>query len=313
MKRESINYFSVGLFVLAALGVLFFVLYHLVSGSGDRDVYYTRYHNVAGLSPGTLVTYEGYSLGHVEAIEPERTDAGIEYKVKLLLRKGWQIPEDSIARIYSEGLLADTVVNITEGRASTFLLPGDSLKGEQGIDLFAAMGELAGDFGDLSENAIRPLLETLNQSVQQVGGELQNRLPVILDDVQTLMAKLNDSADHLGSVLDAETGAQARRVLGNVDMAAADLQAMTSGLVEVKHDAQRLITRLDDLVARSQPDMEEAITDLQHILHQVSRYSDGILQNLDSTSRNMSEFSRQIRENPARLIGGSAPRDQGGQ
>jgi phospholipid/cholesterol/gamma-HCH transport system substrate-binding protein len=313
MKRETINYFSVGLFVLAALGVLFFVLYYMISGSGDRDVYYTHYRNVAGLSPGTLVTYEGYSLGHVAAINPERTEAGIEYKVEMRVRTGWQIPADSIARIYSEGLLADTVVNISEGRAAEFLQPGDSLKGEQGVDLFAAMGELAGDFGDLSEHAIRPLLETLNESVKQVGGELQNRLPVILGEVQGLVAKLNTSADHLGSILNAETGAQARRVLGNVDRAAADLQAMTSGLVEVKRDAQQLITRLDGLLVRSQPGLEEAVSDLQHILRQVSRYSDGILQNLDNTGRNMSEFSRQIRENPGRLIGGSAPRDQGGQ
>jgi phospholipid/cholesterol/gamma-HCH transport system substrate-binding protein len=303
----------VGLVVLAALGVRFFVLYYMISGSGDRDVYYTHYHNVAGLSPGTLVTYEGYSLGHVAAINPERTEAGIEYKVEMRVRTGWQIPADSIARIYSEGLLADTVVNISEGRAAEFLQPGDSLKGEQGVDLFAAMGELAGDFGDLSEHAIRPLLETLNESVKQVGGELQNRLPVILGEVQGLVAKLNTSADHLGSILNAETGAQARRVLGNVDRAAADLQAMTSGLVEVKRDAQQLITRLDGLLVRSQPGLEEAVSDLQHILRQVSRYSDGILQNLDNTGRNMSEFSRQIRENPGRLIGGSAPRDQGGQ
>jgi len=289
--------------------VLFFALYYMIGGSGDRDIYYTHYRNVAGLSTGTLVTYEGYSLGHVAAIEPQRTEAGIEYKVEIRVRTGWQIPADSIARIYSEGLLADTVVNISEGRATDFLNPGDSLKGEQGDDLFATMGELA---GDLSEHAI-PLFETLNQSVQQVGGELQNRLPVILGEVEVLVAKLNASADHLGGILNAETGEQARRVLGNVDNAAADLQAMTSGLVEVKRDAQKLITRLDGLVVRSQPGLEAAVNDLQHILHQVSRYSDGILQNLDSTGRNMSEFSRQIRENPGRLIGGAAPRDQGGQ
>lgn len=312
MKRETTNYFAVGLFVLAALGILFSALYHLISGSGNRDVYYTRYRNVAGLSPGTLVTYEGYSLGQVAAIEPERTATGIEYQVELRLLGNWQIPEDSVARIYSEGLLADTVVNISEGRASTFLKPGDHLKGEQGVDLFAAMGELVGDFGNLSEHAIRPLLERLNQSVQQVGGELQTRLPVILDNVQVLVGKLNTSASHLSGVLNAGTEAQAQRVLNNVESAAADLQALTGGLIEVKRDAQQLIARLDGLVVRSQPGLEEAVGDLQHILHQVSRYSDGILQNLDNSSRNMSEFSRQIRENPGRLISGTAPRDEGG-
>ena len=61
----------------------------------------------------------------------------------------------------------------------------------------------------------------------------------------------------------------------------------------------------------SRPDLQQAVVDLRNVLEQVSRYSDDILQNLDSTSRNMSEFSRQIRENPGRLIGGSAPRDTG--
>ena len=311
MQRETINYFAVGLFVLAGLAVLLFAMYHLVSGVGDRDVYYTDYRNVAGVSPGTLVTYEGYSLGHVSAIEPQRTAEGLHYQVEMQLQPGWRIPDDSIARIYSEGLLADTVVNISEGRSTTFVEPGGMLKGEQGVDLFATVGQLAGDIGDLSEHAIRPLLESLNRSVQQVGGELENRLPVILDGVEKLVAKLDNSATHLSGMLNADTEAQTRRILNNVDRTAADFQALSEGLVEVKRDAQHLIGNLDGLVTQSQPELQQAVSDLRHILQQVSHYSDGILQNLDSTSRNMSEFSRQIRENPGRLLGGAAPRDQG--
>ncbi len=311
MRRETINYFAVGLFVLAGLAVLLFALYHLVSGVGDREVYYTRYHNVAGVSPGTLVTYEGYTLGHVSAIEPQRTTEGMRYRVELQLQPGWQIPDDSIARIYSEGLLADTVVNISEGQSATFVEPGGLLKGEQGVDLFATVGELAGDIGDLSEHAIRPLLESLNRSVQQVGGELENRLPVILDGVEKLVAKLDSSATHLSGVLNAETETQARRILNNIDQTATDFQALSQGLLEVKRDALHLIGNLDGLVTQSQPELQQAVTDLRRVLQQVARYSDGILQNLDSTSRNMSEFSRQIRENPGRLLGTSAPRDKG--
>jgi phospholipid/cholesterol/gamma-HCH transport system substrate-binding protein len=313
MKRETINYFSVGLFVLAGLAVLLIALYHLIGGVGDRDVYYTSYRNVAGLSPGTLVTYEGYTLGYVSAIEPQRTAEGMRYQVEMQLQQGWQIPDDSVARIYSGGLLADTVVNISEGRSAAFLEPGGVLKGEQGVDLFATMGELAGDISDLSEHTVRPLLESLNHSVQQVGGELETRLPVILDNVQELVAKLDRSATHLSGMLNADTEAQARRALNNIDHAAADFQALSQGLVEVKRDAQRLIVNLDTLITQSQPDLQQAVADLRHILQQVSRYSDGILQNLDSTSRNMSEFSRQIRENPGRLLGGSAPSDKGGR
>ncbi len=311
MKRESINYFSVGLFVLAGLAVLLYAMFRLLNGVGEHDQYYTFYRNVAGLTAGTLVTYEGYAFGHVAAIEPSRTEKGIRYKVELKVSRDWKIPVDSVARIYSEGLLADTVVNVTEGASSEFLAPGGELKGEQGVDLFASIGAAASDFSDLSENAIRPMIETLNNTVQQVAGELDSGLPEIMRSMQDLVAKLDQSATHLSGMLNAETEVQFRRTLDDVEGTATDLRALSAGLVDVQQEAQALILKLDSLVTESQPDVQQAVVDLRRLLEQVSRYSDGILQNLDSTSRNMSEFSRQIRENPGRLIGGAVPRDTG--
>lgn len=311
MKRDNINYFVVGLFVLAGLGILFSVLLKISSGGGGRDVYYTQYRNVAGLSDGTLVTYEGYVFGKVASIEPMRNEQGISYRVALEVSEDWKIPADSVARIYSEGLLADTVVNVSEGESAEFLSPGDSIKGEQGVDLFAAIGEVAGDFGDLSENSIRPLIESLNRTVQQVGGVLESRVPVILTDVEHLVSQLDESATHLSGILDDGGAHKAKRILTNVDLAAKDLSELTAGLSEVKRDARELMAKLDEMVSEGGPDVRQAVADLRHILDQVSRYSAGILQNMDDTSRNMNEFSRQIRENPGRLLGGSSPQDKG--
>jgi len=311
LKRETINYFSVGLFVLAGLAVLLYIMARLLSGVGERDQYYTYYRNVAGLTTGTLVTYEGYAFGHVAAIEPKRTEQGIRYQVELQVSKDWKIPIDSVARVYSEGLLSDTVVNVTEGASSEFLAPGSELKGEQGVDLFASIGALAGDFSDLSENAIRPMIETLNHTVQQAAGELDSGLPVIMQSMQELVTKLDKSATHLSGMLNAETEVQVHRTLDNIEETANDFRALSAGLVGVQQEAQGLIRKLDGLVTESRPDLQQTVADLRRLLEQVSRYSEGILQNLDSTSRNMSEFSRQIRENPGRLIGGSAPRDTG--
>jgi len=311
LKRDSINYFAVGLFVLAGLGVLFLVLLRISNGAGQRDTYYTQYRNVAGLSDGTLVTYEGYVFGQVTSIEPMRTGEGISYRVALDVKEDWKIPADSVARIYSEGLLADTVVNISEGHSKAFLAPGDTIKGEQGVDLFAVIGKVAGEFGDLSEHSIKPLIESLNRTVQKVGGALENRVPAILTDVDHLVARLNDSAGHLSDILDDESTHKAKRILTNVDKSARDLSKLTAGLADVKRDAQALMAKLDELVSGSGPDVRRAAADLRDILEQVSRYSTGILQNMDEASRNMNEFSRQIRENPARLLGGSSPQDKG--
>lgn len=298
MKRETVNYFAVGLFVLAGLGLLLLVLFYRLSGTGDHDTYYTRYRNVTGVSPGTQVTYEGYALGQVVAVRPRRDAAGTVYDVELDIQRGWQIPSDSVARIGAEGVLADTVIDITEGSAQQFVDVGGVIRGERGTDI-AMLGERA-----------RVLLDNLNGSVQRVDAALDGRLPAVLDGVQQVVSRLDASATHLSGMLNADTEAQTRRVLDNLEDASADFRDLTGGLADVRQEAQQLVRRLDTLVTNSQPDVQQATAELRRLLQQVTRYSDGILENLDSTSRNMSEFSRQIRENPGRLLVGAGPRDR---
>lgn len=311
MKRESVNYFYVGLFVLAALITLLFVLYRLTGGGGQTDAYYTTYRNVAGLNPGTLVTYEGYALGKVADIEPLRDHEGTRYRVQMQVRQGWQIPVNSVARIYSEGLLADTVINISEGDSPEYLAAGGEIQGAQGADLFAVMGEVAGEFGELSNTTIKPLLESLGQTASTVGRELQTRLPMILQDLQNLVARLEESSIYLSGIFNGGTEQQARKTLDNVEQAAVNFNELARGLVNIKDDAGELVSELDSLVVESRPDLQQSVSDLRYLLEQLSRYSEGILENMDSTSRNLNEFSRQVRENPGRLLGGSAPRDSG--
>ena len=311
MKKESINYFAVGLFVLAGLAASMTLLYRLTVADGDQDSYYCYYRNVSGLDRGTLVSYEGFVFGRVARIRPQRDEQGIVYEVELTVQKGWKIPDDSVARVHSEGLLADTVIDIAEGESNQFLQAGATLRSAPGIDLFSAMSELAVDFGDLSDNSIRPLLAVFSQVVQQVGGEIGARVPVILEATHSLVSKLDQSATHLSEMVNAETAHQTHRILNNADLAVSDLRSLAAGLNQVKHESLELMQKLDQLVTGTRPDLQQAVAALRDILQQVSDYSGDILFNLDNSSRNMSEFSRQIRENPARLLGGPVPTDAG--
>jgi phospholipid/cholesterol/gamma-HCH transport system substrate-binding protein len=311
VKKESINYFAVGLFVLAGLATSMLLLYRLTVAEGGQDSYYCYYRNVSGLGRGTLVSYEGFVFGRVAGIRPQRDEQGIVYEVELAVQKGWKIPDDSVARVHSEGLLADTVIDITEGDSNQFLQAGATLSSAPGIDLFSAMSELAADFGDLSDNSIRPLLAALSQVVQQVGGEIGVRVPVILEATHSLVSKLDQSATHFSEIMNAETVHQTQRILNNADLAVSDLRSLAAGLTQVKHESLELVQKLDQLVTGTRPEVQQAMAALRDILQQVSDYSGDILLNLDNSSRNMSEFSRQIRDNPARLLGGPIPTDAG--
>lgn len=311
MKKDTINYFAVGLVVLAGLAALMLAFYRLTAGVGDQDTYYTHFRNVSGVDRGTLVTYEGFVFGQVTGIRPERDAQGTVYQVEFRVRKGWKIPVDSVARVYSEGLLADTVIDIAEGRSSQFLAPGATLSSARGMDLFAAMTELAAGFGDLSERSLQPLLAALTQMVEQIGGEIRAKVPRILDDTHDLVKKLDQSATHLSEVMNAETTIKAQRILNNVDLAAGDLRSLSEDLGEVRQHSLLLVRKLDQLVTDTQPGLRDAVGALREVLQQLSAYSENILLNLDNTSRNMSEFSRQVPNNPARLLGGPVPTDAG--
>ncbi len=229
------------------------------------------------------------------------------------MSKGWRIPVDSVTRIYAESLLADYVLDIQDGQAEQFLQPGATLASRPGGDLFAVLGALAGELGDLSSTHLRPLLQSLTRTVQGVGGELETRLPSLLDAAQSLVGKLDTSATHLATILNEDSASQARRVLNNVDGATADLQTLSAGLVGISRQARELIAKVDALVDVTRPDLAQAVADLRRTLQQLASYSDSILRNIDDTARNASEFSRQIRENPRRLFSAPAPADPGGR
>jgi phospholipid/cholesterol/gamma-HCH transport system substrate-binding protein len=303
MRRDTINYFSVGLFVLSGLVILLIAIFRLTGAATDSDEYYTSYDNVAGLSPGTRVTYEGYALGQVTHIEPYRGAQGMRYRVTLQVRKGWQIPQDSVARIYADGLLADTVITIDEGSSRQYLEPGNELHGSPGLDMFALMGEMASSFGELNEQTLRPMLESLHHTIRTVGGEVETRLPEVMRNTNGLILHLDRSAAGLSGILNDATAVKTNRVLDNLDAAAIDFRNMTAGLNRVQKDASSLMQELEQLVDNTGPDMQQAVGELRELLALVVRYSDGILQNMESTSHNMDEFSNQIRQNPGRLLG----------
>ena len=69
------------------------------------------------------------------------------------------------------------------------------------------------------------------------------------------------------------------------------------------------INNLNTVVSDNKLDVDRSIVDLRHSMETVSRHIDAINQNLEGASRNMLEFSRQIRANPGLLLSGQPAPD----
>lgn len=295
MKRDTINYTLVGAVVVAALALLLVGL-ALITGRGiATDDYVVHYRNVTGLRYGAPVFYQGYRIGQVGKVTPQRNAEGTRYKVTLAIRHDWPIPQDSPARLQSSGLLADVSIGIREGASPQMLKPGGELKGEEGADIFAAMNELAGQVSELTRTQISPLIQTLSKRVDSITGTLDRSAPLIMDQTRALLDRMNRASDALNDVLKPENRAVVGAILRQV-------KGLSTELRKTRETLDQALGDLAGIAKENRPDVRRSVQDLGSVMEALSSRMDVITHHLESSSRNLDEFSREIRKSPNRLI-----------
>ena len=295
MKRDTVNYTLVGAVVLAALVLLLVGLALITGRSGATSGYVVRYRNVTGLRYGAPIFYQGYRIGEVNGVKPERSAEGTRYKVELAIRSDWPIPKDSLAQLQSTGLLADVSVGIREGVSKEMLPEGGELKGQESTDIFAAMNELAGQISELTRTQISPLIRTLSQRVDSITGAIDKGTPEVMEQTRALLARLNNASDSLNDVLKPQNRAAVSAILGEVSKLSTELR-------KTRETLDSALGELASIAKENRPDVRRSVQDLSSVLEALSGRMDVITHHLESSSRNLDEFSREIRKHPNRLI-----------
>jgi phospholipid/cholesterol/gamma-HCH transport system substrate-binding protein len=290
-----VNYVLVGAVVLAAFVLLLVALAMITGRSGASTAYYTHYRNVTGLRFGAPVFYQGYRIGQVGAITPERDAKGTRYKIELDVRRDWPIPKDSIARLTATGLLADVAIGISEGEAKEMAASGSELAGAESADIFSAMNELASQMSDLTRNQIAPMLKNLSGHVDSIASVLDKNTPELMEQSRALLARLNHASDSMNDVLKSDNRAALAGILANTQQLTQQLR----GTQERLDDALR---QLDSIAKENRPGVRDAVDDLRAILSALSGRIDSMSQHLEAASRNFDEFSREVRKSPNRLL-----------
>ena len=295
MKRDSVNYVLVGVVVVAAFVVLLVALALITGRSGASSDYYTHYKNVTGLRFGAPVFYEGYRIGQVGSITPQRDANGTRYKVELSVRRDWAIPKDSLARLTSTGLLADVAIGISEGSSKEVAAPGSELQGRENADIFSAVNELAGQLSDLTRNEIAPLIKNLSQHVDSIASVIDKNTPELVEQSKVLLHRLNGVSDALNDALKPENRAALSAILGNVKNVSHDL-------IATQDELGKTLQQIDSMLRENRPGIRDAVSDLRATLSALSARIDSITQHLAIASRNFDEFSHEIRKHPNALL-----------
>ncbi len=298
MKRDNINYFAVGLFVLAMLGLLFYALLRIGGDNEKRDVYYTQFKNVSGIKPGASVAYQGFELGNVHAIEPVQKDGDTSYRLALHLKQGWKVPDDSHAVISASGLLSGNLVEIRGGKSAKLLAPGGTIPATDSGNMFEAVTALTEQLSDIATTDAKPLISNLNKRVDKIGLALEKSVPESMTQLQSVLKKLDNTASALEVVLNAQNRQHVASMLKNADQSSVNIVKLSSDIQQTRKQLDALLADSQAIVAQSRPDLEASVLELRTSLQRLT----SIMHHLEAASRNTNEFTRVVRQNPSLLI-----------
>jgi phospholipid/cholesterol/gamma-HCH transport system substrate-binding protein len=131
--KNSLFNFWVGLFVALGIGAIIFLAMkvgNLASWSDPAGYYLTaRFDNIGNLKPRAPVKSAGVVVGRVDSIglDPQTYEAA----VKLKILPQYQFSKDTIAAIFTSGLLGEQFVGLEVGGDTVLLKDGETVRKTQ--------------------------------------------------------------------------------------------------------------------------------------------------------------------------------------
>ena len=161
----------VGIFVLIGLVAFLAMIYALGARARLFEPRYTvsaEFTEVGGLVEGATVRLAGVQIGRVSGVLlPPQPGGKVRVEMTIAKQFGDRMRKDSVARIETQGLLGDKIIEISVGTSATPpVKPGELITSRDPFDINQVMGESAQvvkSIGTLADS-LRETAQTLNQS-----------------------------------------------------------------------------------------------------------------------------------------------------
>lgn len=140
MRKSGVET-AVGLFLVVGilcLGYLSIRLGKLELVGGDDVPVTAEFSTVAGLKQGANVEIAGVEIGKVDSIDIRDYRAVVRMRV----RRGLRLQEDTIASVRTRGLIGDKFINLSPGASERLIPPGGKIREtESAVDLEGLIGQ----------------------------------------------------------------------------------------------------------------------------------------------------------------------------
>ena len=302
MRDPRKNYIVVGSFLIVLVAVLIIWLAVLSGRTEATHPYYMEFNNVMGLKEGGQILFEGYPAGQIEEILLASEPDSPTYRLDVSIRKDWAIPDDSTAVITQAGFLSAVVIDIHAGESKTILAPGDQITSLGAISIISTISSAASKIEELTETTLKPLMENLTKGTGALK-DLSIDVPIILNNLKTFSVDLKDTTHRFRVFLGRNTN-RVETILSDVEVASGNLSELTVEFRKTREKIDQILGSMDSLISKNRATIDHSVSDLHYTLEVIASHIREISTNLESTTRNMNEFSAEIRRNPSTIIRG---------
>ena len=297
MKREvKIGIFAVVILLCTWAGVRFLSGLDIFSRT---RTYYVDYVEVAGIQQASPVVILGVKVGSVTNIKLDPTKAeGVE--LTLVVDKKYDLPVDSKAKLFSDGLMGGKAIAIEYGTATEYLKNGDHITAayEKGL-MDIAGAELEGLTKKIGE-----ALASLTATLDNVNG--------LLDDNRKSFKGVMKNLDSMtGSMDDVLTGKQ-QELTAIVENLSAFAEALGRNSVKIDSVMTNVATVTDQFASADVATaLQQTLAKLNTTLEKLNS-NDGtvgkllndkaLYDNLTAASANLSTLLADLQAYPKRYV-----------
>jgi len=266
-----------GIFIIVVTAIFVVSILFLVGGKifSRTDEYYTRMEeSITGLEPGSTVKQNGLDVGQITDIHADPYNIR-KTIVRFNVKRGTKLKADMTATLGSYGITGLKYIEITGGSFAAADIP----KGGEVPSGLSMIGRLTSRADSIAFKVDRLLGNVIAIT------EMDNRQN--LNRMMAASASLAESLDSMAAdVRGVHPGRRMDAILADVEATTKDLKGKVkrSDLEGTVRDYQLAAQEVQKLVRNSQEDVATSVA------------------NLKETMKNMSTFSRQIKENPSILL-----------
>lgn len=294
-KEVKIGIFTVVILALLYWGVNFLKGRDLFNRS---LTYYAYYDNVSGIQISSPIIIRGINAGTVTGIK-FRPDLNNAVEVRFDIKSAYRIPDNSIVRLFSNGLMGGKALEVELGNSPNYLPDGATVRSASESSFL----ELAGSELDYFKQKLNQLINSLEltlTSVNTILTENSGKIAGTLEGLRKGASAFGSKGEELKEIIDninrvSETFAANS---GRIDTTMASIASISSEIAEAD---------ISGTVASLSRTVEELNTTLRAV-----NSTDGTIgmlvndpslyDSLSQASANLSSLLEDLQQNPKRYV-----------